>query len=184
MELIGPFLAACVLLVVAGAAKAVRPGDTARAVAVTVRLRPTVVRPLVRSAAAAEVVVGIAGIVRPSPLTAGVVACSYLGFAVFVGVALAHGGPLASCGCFGTPDTPGTRLHVVVDLVLAASAVAVASTVPAEWLPRLLAPQPWSGVPIILVSLLCAVLTFLALTRLAELGAARRVLGIVRGGPT
>ena len=183
MELIGPYLAACVLLVVAGTAKAVRPGDTVRAVVATIRLRPAAVRPLVRSVAAVETVLGIAGMARPSPLTAGLVAGSYLGFAVFVGVALARGGPLASCGCFGTPDTPATRLHMVVDLVLAASAAIVASTMPAEWLPRILAPEPWRGVPLVLVSALCAALTFLALTRLAELGAARRVLGIVRGGP-
>ena len=174
MELMGPYLAACVLLLVAGAAKAARPGDTARAVAETVRLRPTVVRPIVRTGAAVEVLVGAAGLARPSPLTAGLVACSYLGFAVFVGVVLARGGPLASCGCFGTPDTPATRLHVVVDLALAASAVAVASTVPAEWLPRLLAVQPWRGVPLIAGSLLCAALSLLALSRLAELGGARR----------
>jgi Methylamine utilisation protein MauE len=167
--------------VVAGAAKTVRPGDTSRAVAAAVRLRPSLVQPIVRSVAAVEMLVGIAGIVRPSPLTASLIAGSYLGFAAFVGVTSARGGPLASCGCFGTPDTPATRTHVVVDLVLAASAAAVASTVPAEWLPRLLARETWSGIPLVLLSLLCAWLAFLAMTRLAELGAARRGLGIVRG---
>jgi methylamine utilization protein MauE len=184
MELIGPYLAACMLLVVAGGAKAARPGDTARAVAVTMRRRPGQVQPIVRSAAAGEAILGIAAMARPSPITASLVAASYLGFAVFVGVALARGGPLASCGCFGTPDTPATRTHVVVDLVLAASAVAVASTMPTQWFPRLLAGQPWSGVPLVVLSLLCAWLAFLAMTRLAELGAVRRTLGIVRGGTT
>ena len=183
MELTGPYLAACVLLVIAGAAKAARPGDTARAVAVTMKLRPTLVRPVVRSGAAVEVLIGLAGMARPSPLTAGLIAGSYLGFAVFVGVTLARDGPLASCGCFGTPDTPATRTHVIVDLVLAASALTVALKVPAEWLPRLLAGQTWSGVPLVVLSLLCAVLAILTMTRLSQLGAARRSLGITRGEP-
>ncbi len=35
-----------------------------------------------------------------------------------VAYARSRGGALASCGCFGTPDTPATLLHVVVDLVV------------------------------------------------------------------
>ena len=181
MELIGPYLAACALLVVAGVAKAVRPGDTARAVVATVPMPPRAGRLLVRTGAAVEAVVGTAGLVHPSPWTAGLVACSYLGFAAFVAVVLTRGGPLASCGCFGKPDTPATRLHVVVDLALAGSAVAVAGGVPAQWTPTLLAHQPGHGVPLVLMSGLAAWLAFLALGRLAELGAARRLLGITRG---
>ena len=183
MELIGPYLAACVLLVVAGAAKAVRPGDTARAMAGNLGFRLTLVRPVVRMLAAVELLVGIAGMARPSPPTAGLIAGSYLVFTIFVGVTLARGGPLASCGCFGTPDTPATRTHVIVDLVLAVSALTVALKVPAEWLPRLLAGQVWRGIPLVALSLLCAGLAYLAMTRLSELGAARRALGIIRGNP-
>lgn len=182
MELIGPYLAGCVLLIVAGAIKAVRPGDTARAVAVTLRLAPGLLRPIVRSVAIVETLVGIAALARPSLLTAGSVAASYLGFAVFVSVTMVRGGPLASCGCFATPDTPATRTHVIVDLVFALSAFGVALTAPGDWLPRLLAGQPWSGVPLVGISLLSAGLAYLAMTRLAELGAARRSLGIVRAG--
>ena len=181
MELIGPYLAACALLVVAGAAKAASPADTARAVVAVVPVPPAVGRTAVRVGALVEAVVGTAGIVRPSPVTAGLVAAFYLGFAAFVAVVLARGGPLASCGCFGKPDTPATRLHVVVNLGLAGSAAAVAATVPSQWLPSLLAAQPWGGLPLVLLSLLLAFLAFLALARLAELGAARRLLGITRG---
>ena len=184
MELIGPYVAACVLLVAAGITKAARPDDTARAVVATVPLRLAVVRPLVRSGAAAEVVVGAAGLLRPSPWTAALVAASYLAFAAFVAVVLTRGGPLASCGCFGTPDTPATRVHVVVVLALSVSAATVAATVPGAWLPALLAHQPWHGIPLVLVSLLLAWLAFLAVGRLAEVGAARRLLGIVRGPVT
>jgi len=114
-------------------------------------------------------------------VTAGLVAASYLAFAGFVTVVLTRGGPLASCGCFGTPDTPATRLHVVVDLALAVSAATVAGTVPAQGLGTLLAAQPWHGVPLVLASLLGAWLAYLTLGRLAEVGAARRLLGITRG---
>jgi len=184
VELIGPYLAACVLLAAAGAAKALRPGDTARAVVATVPLPPATVRALVRIGAAAEAVLGLAACVRPSASSAGLVALSYLGFALFVALVQAQGGPLASCGCFGTPDTPATRLHVVIDLALAASSAAVAATVHAQWLSTLLSRQPWHGVPLVLVSLLCAWLAYLALGRLSDLGAARRLLGITRGPAT
>ena len=184
MELIGPYLAACLLLAVAGTAKVFRPMDTARAVVAVVPLPLAVVRALVRVGALAEAVIGTAGSVHPSPVTAGAVALSYLGFAAFVAVVLARGGPLASCGCFGRPDTPATRIHVVIDLILAASAGAVATGSVAAWLPALLGGQPWHGVPLVLLSLLCAWLAFLALSRLPELGAARRLLGVTRGPAT
>jgi hypothetical protein len=180
VELIGPYLVACLLLAAAGLAKAARPGDTARAVAATVPLRLARVATVVRVVAGAEAIVGLAGLVQPAPSTAGLVAISYLGFAVFVAVARARGGPLASCGCFGTPDTPATRLHIVVDLVLSASAATVAATVTAGWLPPLLVDQPWHGVPLVGVSLLGAWFAYLALGRLSVLGAARRSLGIER----
>lgn len=181
MELIGPYLAACLLLAVAGAAKAREPTDTARAVSAVVPVPLATARVLVRTGALAEAVVGVAALVRPSPVTAGLVALSYSCFAVFVVVVLARGGPLASCGCFGKPDTPATRVHVVVDLCLAGSALAVAASVPSGWLLPLLGVLPWHGVPLVLLSLLCAWLAFLAMSRLAELGAARRLLGITRG---
>lgn len=184
MELIGPYLAACLLLIVAGVAKSVHPTDTARAVAAVVPLTLAPTRALVRVGAAAEAVVGTVGLIRPSPLTAALVAASFAGFALFVSVVLARGGPLASCGCFGKPDTPATRLHVVVNAALAVAAVAVAATVHAGWLSVVLTHQPWRGIPLVLLSLLCAWLVFLALSRLAELGAARGLLGVTRGAAT
>ncbi len=95
-----------------------------------------------------------------------------------------RGGPLATCGCFSAPDTPATWLHLVVDLALAASAIAVTVSVAPGWLPGLVAGQPWHGVPLVLLSCLCAWLVFLALTSLAELGAARRLVGVTRGPAT
>ena len=181
MELIGPYLVACVLLVAAGVAKAVQPGTTARAVADTVPLPLAALTPLVRVGAAAEGLVGIAGLVYPSPVTAGLVAVSYFAFASYVVFVLVRGGPLASCGCFGTPDTPATRMHVVVNALLALAATVVTVTLPAQSLPAILAVQPWHGVPLVLLCVLGAYLAYLTLGRLAELGAARTILGITRG---
>lgn len=184
MELIGPYLAACLVLAGAGVAKTFRPMDTARAVAAVVPLSLAVSRTLVRIGAVAEAGVGTAAALHPSPVTAGLVAASYLGFAAFVVVVLTRGGALASCGCFGKPDTPATRLHVMINLVLAVAAIVVAATVTPGWLPAILEKQPWHGAPLGLLSLLCAWLAFLALSRLAELAAARRLLGVARGSAT
>ena len=180
MELIGPYLAACLLLAVAGLSKSVRPMDTARAVSAVIPLPLSAARRVVRVGAVAEVVIGGLGAIHPSPVTAALVAASYLVFASFVVVVRARGGTLATCGCFGRPDTPATRLHVVVNLVLAGSAGVVAATVPAAWLATALSAQPWHGAPLVALSALCAWLVFLALARLTELGGARRRLGLIR----
>ena len=181
MELIGPYLAACVLLVIAGVTKVARPMDTARAVVAVVPVPLRAGRALVRTGAAAEAVLGAVALTHPSPPAAALVALSYVGFAGFVMLARVRGGPLASCGCFGTPDTPATRTHVVVTLAFAGSAAVVAASDLSGWLPALLDRQPWHGVPVVLLGLLCAWLAYLAMGRLAELGAARRQLGISRG---
>ena len=182
MELIGPYLAACVLLMAAGVAKVVRPMDTARAVTAVVAVPVRASRALVRVGALGEAVLGAVALAHPSPAAASLVAASYLGFAGFVSLARARGGPLATCGCFGTPDTPATRTHVVVTLGCAASAIVLAASGLSGWITPLVAGQPWRGVPLVLLGLLCAWLAFLAMGRLAELGAARRKLGITRAG--
>ncbi len=171
MILLGPYLVATTLLVVAGVAKAGRPGDTARAL----RLPPG----LVRGAAGAEALLGAGALLWPHPPLAGAVALSYLGFAGFVALARRRGGALASCGCFGTVDTPPTRLHLLVDLALAGSALAVALASRGgaggggRSLMGLLGREPWAGVPLVASSLLAAGLVYLALGALARLGAVR-----------
>jgi hypothetical protein len=160
-----PFLAATVLLGAAGVAKAARPGDTAnalRAAGLSARPRPV----LVRVGAAGEVVLAIAAILVPGPLTGALVAAVYGGFAVFVVVALRRGWALSSCGCFGRPDTPPTPAHAVLNLGAAASAVwwaaAWGTTTGGSGLARLgqlFGHEPWHGAPL---ALLVAVLSGLA----------------------
>ncbi|HVX23471.1 MAG TPA: MauE/DoxX family redox-associated membrane protein [Acidimicrobiales bacterium] len=182
MALMGPYLAACALLVVAGVGKAARPGDTARAAAHVVGGGATGLAWVVRIGAGAEAALGVAGLVVADPVVAAMVAASYAGFAGFVVLALRRGGPLATCGCFGRPDTPPTVLHVVVDLGLAAAAawVAVAASTtagPAGWTAVAVAGQPWDGVPLVLAAAACAVVGGLSLTTWGRLAAARRLFG-------
>jgi hypothetical protein len=115
----GPVHAAAVLLVVAGAQKVLDPLPLVRATR-SVGLR--VPRTAVRCAATVELAVGLAALLDGSRLSALAVAVSYAAFTGFVLLARARGGVLASCGCFGTADTPPTVLHAVVTGGLAAAA--------------------------------------------------------------
>jgi hypothetical protein len=182
MELIGPFLVASGLLVVAGLSKAIRPDDTARALAALAhvpRLRP--VRWLVRAGALAEVAVGLTALLLPRPLTAALVALSYAAFGVVVVVARWRGGPLATCGCFGRPDTQPTTVHIVLDVAFAAVAIVVAVAAPAQGTVfHELARQPWSGLPLVFVSAVGLWLSLLALSDLAALEGARRLVRSAR----
>ncbi len=178
MELIGLYLVASGLLCVAGAAKARRPDDTARALASLLPGPPPlrVMRWLVRTGALVEAALGAVAIAVPRPATAALVALSYVCFFGVVAVARRRGGALATCGCFGRPDTPPTAVHLVVDVVLAAAAAIVAVGAPRHGtLVTQLAHQPGAGVPLLFVSAVGLWLTALALSALAALTAARRL---------
>ncbi len=185
MELIGPYLVASALLVLAGGAKAWRPDDTARALA---PLLPRSLRALrrarilVRAGALAEAALGFTALVLPHPVTAALVAASYAGFAAVVALARRRGGALATCGCFGRPDTPPTMVHLLLDLALAAAAAVVAVAAPTSGtLFGLLERQPWGGLPLLAVSAVGLWLAFLALSALGALEGARRLVDRRRG---
>ena len=115
-----PYLAAALLLVVAGVAKALDPLSLVRALrAAGLAVRAPLLMRFVRVAAVFEAAVGAFAVVSPSRTAALAVAASYAGFTLFVLQALRTGSPLASCGCFGKADTPPTRLHAIVTGVLA-----------------------------------------------------------------
>jgi hypothetical protein len=179
MELIGVYLMACGLLAVAGVTKAVRPDDTARALAVALPLPLRAVRALVRMGSVAEAALGITALLMPRPWSAALVAASYVIFAVFVAYARSTGGAIASCGCFGTPDTPATLLHVVVNAALALSAAVMAwSASSSGTIAGILGPQPDHGIPLVVVSALGAWLVYLAISVMAALQAARSLAGV------
>ena len=176
MTLLGPYLAACVLLVVAGLAKIARPDDTATALARHLPVGQHPLRLAIRALALGEVTLGFAAIALPYRPLAALVAMSYGAFALFVVRLRAADGALASCGCFGTPDTPATALHVVVNAAFALAAAAVAVAAPGEHLDRVLAAQPARGLPLVFASGSAAWLAFLALARLPKLQAVRALL--------
>jgi hypothetical protein len=155
----GLLAVAAVLLVAGGTAKMVRPRPTANALHV-----PPV---LVRIGAVSEAFVGAAALTTGARVAAAFVALSYLSFASFVGWALARNVPLATCACFGEPDTPPTLLHVIVNLALAAAASGAALT-SAGRSATTLGPAALVGVAVV------AYLTFLILTALPRLRAEPR----------
>jgi hypothetical protein len=183
VELIGIFFIASGLLVLAGLAKTLRPDDTARALfeLIPARTNPLVsfrlARAVVRAGATAEAAIGVWALVLPRPVSAALVACSYAVFTVVVVYARLHGGALSTCGCFGRPDTPATWLHVAVNALLAVVAVTVAlRTTSGETIHTLVLHQPWAGLPLFFVSGVGLYLTYLALSPLAALEGARRLV--------
>ena len=178
MELIGLYLVACGLLIGAGVSKAIRPGDTARAWASLLPIPASRLRAGVRIGSIAEAGLGSIALVAPRTASACLVAVSYALFSIVVGFARSKGGAIASCGCFGTPDTPATTLHVVVNAGLAVSAAAVAISAPAGSIATILASQPMHGLPLVAVSALCGWLTYLAISAMAQVQGARRLTAV------
>jgi hypothetical protein len=114
---------AAAVLAYAGGAKVLDPTMTAGAL----RVMGLPSSPgLVRVGAAAELALGVAAVVVGGAVLWGLVAASYVAFAVFVAVALASGRPVGSCGCVGRADTPPSLGHVAVDVALALAAAAYA----------------------------------------------------------
>lgn len=167
--LAGPLLAGAGLLAAAGVAKAARPHDTARALR---RAGLPFGAAAVRAGAVVEVVIGVCATFLGGAVPAAAVGVSYLGFAVFVGVALARGWSLASCGCFGEPDSAPTPLHVAVDASLGATALlAAAAGGPAPLV--LAARRPAWGSAMVALAVVTGGLAYLALARLGKLRSVR-----------
>jgi hypothetical protein len=183
VELIGLYLVAAGLLIVAGSAKALRPDDTARALGDLVRSRghsavtQRQMRTLVRVGAFVELTLGFLALAFPCPETAGLVALSFALFGCTVAYARWHGGALSSCGCFGRADTPATALHALIDFLLAASCSAVALGVSSGGsLVTMLGQQPAHGLPLVFVSLVGLYMAYLTLSLLPALEGARRLV--------
>jgi hypothetical protein len=148
-----PYLAAALLLVAAGFAKAVEPLSLVRALRVAgLPVRAPLLARWVRVLSAVEALLGIVAVVRPGPLVAAAVALSYAGFTAFVLRALRSGSPLASCGCFGKTDTPPTPFHAAATALLAVAAVLVA-----------VGPVASLDMPLLVVSTVLAYLTYVML---------------------
>lgn len=168
----GPYLAVCCLLAAAGADKAIRPGNTAKAMnAAGFRVR----RREVRAAALVEAAVGAGAALTGSALLATAVAVSYSAFAVFVAAAIVRRWPLSTCGCFSTVDTPPTYGHVAVDLAAAGVAAVVAVT-GAPTILGAVRGSPGHGIALLVSSAAVTGLLFLLLADAARLGSIRSSL--------
>jgi hypothetical protein len=177
MTFVGPYLVGCALLVVAGLAKGIRPGDTARALHVVVPGVPlSLLRAGIRLGALMESALGVAAAVVLDRPLAGAVAASYIAFAGFVVYVRLRHGALASCGCFSTPDTPATWLHVIVNMAFGSAAVFVVTAPPTGTVFSFLGRQPLAGVPLLAACLVGTWLSYLALVEFARLTTARRIL--------
>ena len=160
--LTGPVLTAALLLVFAGAMKAVDPAMTAGALRA---LGLPSSKILVRAGAAAELLLGLLAVIAGWVAVWWLVAASYVAFAAFVVAALRAGTMVGSCGCFGREDTPPHLLHVVVDVGLAASAAAAAVRDLGAPLDAI-ADAPGEGLVVAGVSVLAVALVYAAVVNL------------------
>jgi hypothetical protein len=169
--LAGPFAAAGALLALGGAFKVVRPLPTAGALRAVGAPAPVLG---VRALGLGETVLGVAAVLTGAPALAALVAAAYLSFATFVIVAMRGGTALQSCGCFGEVETPPSNVHVLLDVGLAATALASATAgVPA--LSDTIRAQDWYGAPFVLLVAITVGLSYVVLTTLpVALRAAQR----------
>jgi hypothetical protein len=155
-----PYFAACIVLGLAGILKLLTSGPTQATLAAA---GMTTGRAVIRVGAAGEVAVAALGLAGPARLGGALVATSYAGFATFVTLALRHRWPIVSCGCFGRPDTPAARRHLVLNIGCAACALwwAVAAP-PRPW--QAIVHPPLGGIAILLASFLVAYLGYLVMS--------------------
>ena len=164
VALAGPYMASAGLLGLAGMAKLAKPADTAGALRVAFGATPLVSSvSTVRAIAAGEVAVAAAAFAAPGPAPAAGVAAWYVAFLLFVAVALRRGWPIASCGCFGRPDTPPTPTHLVLDAAAAVAAAGWALSGP-DRVSAVFAHQPWAGFPLALATAVTCGLAWLVFT--------------------
>jgi hypothetical protein len=115
--------AAAMLLLWSGFAKLRRPGPAARMLVGLLGHSFPVQGLAVRLLGALELTIGLSVLVSGGRTALVALAACYLAFAA-VAARLATGVHQAPCGCFGRSETPTGLLHLVVNLVVAALAVA------------------------------------------------------------
>lgn len=166
----GPYLAAALLLALAGVAKLRAPGASRIALR-TAGLPGSAA--LVRLLGAVEVVLAAAAVLLGGVLPAVGVAVAYGGFAGFAAVLARRSRSVAPCGCFGASDAPVGPLHVAVNVVLAAASLGAAAA-PVGSLAAEAGDTPAAGIPFVGFTLLLTWLLLVTLTALPELLAAGR----------
>jgi hypothetical protein len=172
----GPFFAAAALVLVAGIAKLVRPAGTAAAIIAAQpprHLERGVTRGAVEALGVAEIGAGAAALGFGNRATAALIAAAFIAFSAFAVRLLRVNRGNADCGCFGVSAAPVHPVHVGVNVVAAALAVAAAVQPPGSLL-DVPGHQPWVGVPFFALTVLATYAAYLALTALTELLVIRR----------
>lgn len=157
------------LVLVAGVAKLARPATTGAALGWRLGTRA---RLAVRALGLAEVALAVAVLVLGGSVAFGLLGAAYLGFTAVAWHQRRHD---RGCGCFGTEDTQVGALHLVANLVAAATAATAAALV-GPGLPTLLATAPIAAVTATVLIALAVGLGQLVLTGLSEVLAASRTV--------
>jgi hypothetical protein len=170
VALSGSYALAALLLLTAGAAKAVRPDPVVRALR---GLGFPIGGWTVRLGAVAESLLGAAALISSSwPITV-LVAISFLAFAAFIVAALRRPNLVSSCGCFGGEESPPMLIHLVVDLVLVGFTVA-ASAHGVVALRAFVAHHPMLSVPFLVLISVTTWFVYLSMTALPQLASELR----------
>ena len=157
----GPAVASAILLAIGGTSKLLGPANTSHALrGLGLPAAPFGVRVL----AAAEIGVAVGALAAGSRYAWLLVAGAYLGFTGFVVFAMARGGAVSSCGCFGAPDTPPTLVHVLLTASASALAFATAFGHPPGPVLDALADMPLLGLPFLLATGCCVWFAHAAVT--------------------
>jgi hypothetical protein len=129
---------------------------------------------LARLLGATEVALGVATYLVGGPVLAGLTAAMFVVFTFTLVRLRGQGDAAVSCGCFGRSSTPPTLVHLAVDTVAAAVALAAAVTSAPGFL-EMRPDLPGAGTVYLVVSFVAVGLTVVVLTALPEaLVAARR----------
>lgn len=164
LSIAGLYLAVTALLALGGGLKVVRPTETATALAALgLPSQPY----LVRGLGIVEIAIGTAAFLTSHPIASLLTASAYVSFAVFVLAARRAETPVQSCGCFGKAETPPSLIHITVNLA-AAGIAAMTAARPNTRLIELLADQPGSGVPLLLLTGVIIYLLYVAITALPQ----------------
>jgi len=156
--LAAPAGVAAAVLVAAGAIKLKKPLPVTGALALVKLPRST---RLAKALGTIEIAIGVAALLGDPRETYSVLAAAYVFFAAFTAWAIYTDQPLASCGCFGDPDTPAMPSHLLLTVIAAAvAASAAAGGSPA--LRTLLTTYGWNVLPLTLFFAVAIYLAYLA----------------------
>ena len=154
------FLLAAGLLVLAGAAKILRPDPTAQAL-LDAGLPGTLAA--ARVVGTVEVTVGAWASLAPAAGGAIVLGGLYLVFAGYLGFLLAARPDAGSCGCAGSTAVPPSRLHLALNLGASATGFAYATT-EAPGVGSWIVSLGWAAVPVVFGLVVAGWLAVVAVT--------------------